>query len=387
MLIYIFFDFIILLFIIINDIKNKKIKLFSKYFILTIFYIVASMSYKIHSDMYFYENIYYEANLNNIFYSRFEPGYMLLNSIFNNFVNFIIFKIIIYFFMVVFIYDGVKKFINKEDITIFFALLFLLSAFYINLTVTLRQAIAVSIFIYSLQFLLTKKYLKYYIYIIFASFFHISAIVLLIIPLLFKIISKNLLFDFILLIITILLINTLFIDMIFINLTNLVSQFIPVLVHYSIKVTFEHPNFSLYSVFIFLLYLIVLMLFISKKEKTKIDIFIYKGFVMFIILYFLNLKITFFYRFLFYFYIFQVFIFIFLFNRFRKNISYYIVKYVSVFIFIFLLNLRVIYNQYANDARLIPYHSSIELLFYNIPYRNTAQYYHNIESFGTAYPR
>lgn len=72
----------------------------------------------------------------------------------------------------------------------FILIYFLTQYLYFNCEI-MREAIAVSIFVFSFKYLVTRNYLKYYTFCTIAFLFHASAIILFILPLLYLFIAKK----------------------------------------------------------------------------------------------------------------------------------------------------------------------------------------------------
>lgn len=145
------------------------------------------------SDWKSYELMYEEIDLNNLFYNYYlEPGY---------YIYMLVFKILNADFWVFFITTKVVVFLLFiRTINIhaweyrYLVLMFFISwyGFYLFIDNPMRNLIAISIFLYAYKYILNKSFGKYFICILLASSFHITAIAL--IPLYFillKYISTN----------------------------------------------------------------------------------------------------------------------------------------------------------------------------------------------------
>lgn len=105
-----------------------------------------------------------------------DIGAIWICKIINIFSNdYVYFFVITSFLILLFTYKGILKLSSYPALCL---LLFVLSGEYISSFNIIRQYIALSIFIYSLNFILEKKMLKYIACILVASLFHNSAIVL-----------------------------------------------------------------------------------------------------------------------------------------------------------------------------------------------------------------
>lgn len=114
---------------------------------------------------------------------RFERGYLLYEQLIHNFVsdNFLVFQII----TTAIILGGTMWFLYKKSKCTWMVLfLYVISRFMIGEVIATRQGIAIVIALWSFPYLERKQYIKYSIGIIFAYFFHSSAVaMLLLIPL------------------------------------------------------------------------------------------------------------------------------------------------------------------------------------------------------------
>jgi len=171
------------------DLKNIKISFNRKYkssdltfFFLTCLFIIIGLSlFKFSPDYYQYSPLI-KSSPNQYDFTRIEPGFWLIvyinDLLFNK--NEYTFFIIIETIIITLFAIGVSKY-SEYKILSFIVFLFL---FYPNLgIIQIRQGIAAGLFFISIEYLKNKQFIKYFICVIFASFFHISAIVL--IPLYF----------------------------------------------------------------------------------------------------------------------------------------------------------------------------------------------------------
>lgn len=135
----------------------------------------------------YFFNLLNQANIYNFFsYNIFnyEPGFVLLSyiSILLNIPPFLLFAII----TVSLIVSSAHKYLGK--FVYIFCLIYLYYGYFHNFSIV-RQGIAAALFAYSIRFLIVRSY-KFYFVIIFASLFHISAAMLLAIPLLLVIANR-----------------------------------------------------------------------------------------------------------------------------------------------------------------------------------------------------
>lgn len=120
-----------------------------------------------------YEDIYYDL------ISYVEPGYFLLNKMFvPNHYGYLFVLAIMSFFSLFLLFQVFKHY-NILLYGIFFLITFQL-LFMINNQV--RQGLSLAIFMYAIQYIETKRYLKYVISILIAAMFHTTALILLFVP-------------------------------------------------------------------------------------------------------------------------------------------------------------------------------------------------------------
>lgn len=123
----------------------------------------------------------------------FEIGFNVLSCVIKSFTNqYYVFQFILFTIELFLVMEGMKKLIDKkETIIIICALFFILP---MNLLGALRQGIAISLFIYSLHYILERNLFKYIGIIIFSALFHKSSLFLLFlywIPLLGEVLLKR----------------------------------------------------------------------------------------------------------------------------------------------------------------------------------------------------
>lgn len=376
-------DFLIIYFLLLGDLKNPILTKISNFFLIFIFFSVTGLSYKIHNDMYVYQFLYEHMNLSWIGKINLEPGYILTSVFFSNFLSFPLFKMLVYAVCTILIYKGLIAFVSRKDAAFIMALLYIIAPFYLIYESAFRQAITISIFIFSLQYLKEKKYIKYIVIILLAATFHISALLLLILPLFYKWHKRTFFFDISLIsIIMVMGILPIFSSIIAIAINEL-AKYIPRLNSYTDTLINNNISFSLFLLLNVAIIISLIVLFYTKKNTATIEEkFIYTSSLIFFIIYFIGLHISIFYRILPYFYVFFGFAIILLFRRIPQTSFYFILKYAIVLVFIFKLNLPIILKGNMKDFRYIPYHSYIETVFYDIPYEDTAQYLHMFSRYG-----
>lgn len=276
---------------------------------------------------------------------RFQPLYTLLNSVCkycnNSFFFFQIIHSILFWFS---FYQALNLFKIKK---IYLLLLFYLQ-FYFNLPMsTFRECLAVSCLLYGMKFLCDKQLVKYYCISFIAFFFHVSAIVMFILPLcyhLFKLKPKMLLSIFLCIP---------FLVPALLNITNSLLLFTNIDAISSYSERYYHTDALLFSfsltnyiknmvLFIFLYY------FMREKIKER-DIIIYTGFILYLVCDLIAaMQIDMFFRFanylfLFYYYVVDKFLYS---EKFKHSLK--------VFLFLLILyqpikiHIDIFSNEYSN---------------------------------------
>lgn len=372
-------DIFILFCLIFQEFNSKLLKKFGEATIIFIFFIIAGLSYKIHDDLYIYEKIYYLANLKNFNQILFEKGYIFLNIIFNQLINFEIFKILIYFINTILIYCGLKK-ITKKNITLIFAFLFFYSSFYDLFISAFRQQIAVSIFIYSLNYIKEKKHEKYIICILIASLFHKSAFIFIFLSFIFNYIkiNKKYIILYLLIIFTALFFPIYkYLILFFLKMVSLVFKNIIFREAYFSLIF----NFSLKTIIINLL-VVVFYFLMYKKIKGKKNIFILKGYICYLFFVSLSKEIPIFYRFNQYLIIFYILMLTIIIDNIKNKFSKITIKYSIVIFFILNYNFLYFFSTPIYDRKYTPLYFYFEKFIKEIEYKNTAQYKKMLKRFG-----
>lgn len=376
MSIYISIGILFLLGEIFINLKNKYWSKFGKYLILFLFFFVAGLSYKIHDDYYIYEAIYKNIsfhNINNMIsqYHIKELGFLYLNVLFNNILNFDCFKALIYFLNTILIWKGIRYFFDEKKSLLIICFLYLYGVFYFFYLPSFRHSISIAIFIYSLKYLKEKNLKKYFLLSLVACLFHKSAIILFGIYYFFKFIKINKLFLIIVWAFNFL--GYYFLDFFWIKiinfLINLIGTFYP-------SILLETEYFQLRfggSPQEFLFYIIIFgttIFYYNRKEE-----FFMKGYLLFQLFYLFQKYIPIMYRFNLYVQIFFIFYLVILLKKIKEKKLRIVFKYLLLIFFLLNFNLRFISNK-SQAGSLIPFHSSIELLYKEIPYKDTAEFIH-----------
>ncbi len=168
----------------IHELKKSK---YWYIFVISLSIIILCGGYMTGSDWRLYELFYEELNLSSPFESfSFEPGYVLYMCLFkilgiSFWPYFIITKAIIFLVCVHFIkkYSGDKFYLCYTYFVFSFGIFFFVDN-------PMRNLIAATIMLFAIEKLISKNYWQYIFIVIIASLFHVSAILMLIIPVLFS---------------------------------------------------------------------------------------------------------------------------------------------------------------------------------------------------------
>lgn len=373
MLRYVLFAIIIIFSIEGIQFNNKKIKRLSQILIIGIFYLIAGMSYKIHNDFFIYEAIYERINFVNLKYTDFEKGYVILNAIFNNFLEFYNFKSLVYLVNTFFIYKGLKKILKQEKIYIVLALMYLLfNQFYYLYLSAFRQSIAITIFIYSISYIKDRKLLKYSISILLAFFFHKSVLILYPIYFIFNYKLKIKMWLNIFLYLTL-------------NILSLIPQIQYKIIFIFYKVVSILGLGKLSESYLFkensieiknMILLLCLMIFYKFLSYKKEDYFINKLLFCYIVIEVLSNMIGIFYRVEIYFTVFYCIFLTELILYCNKSIIFKLLK-ISLILFIGLnYNIKIVWSKYKDMGTCIPLYFTFERFYKDIKYENTAEFKH-----------
>lgn len=155
--------------------ETKYRNAYCAYAILSVlpFLIVSSLRYRVGTDWFIYDEYFYAINAGTNSFK--EPIFNLLNRIIYLFTDnsqflFIAVAVITLSFTFAAIYQQ-SRYIP------FSIILYFLSATYFNSLNQMRQAIAMSIFLYASKYIWTRSWKKYLLWILVATGFHISALI------------------------------------------------------------------------------------------------------------------------------------------------------------------------------------------------------------------
>lgn len=176
---------IYLLIVLLYFIQNKGSKYSSIWFLFLVIFLTSGCRYEVGTDYFSYKELYEmiypldeaikyrEISIDR----KAEFGYMFLSSIFRCFnVDINIMYLFLSFFTTLLIFKSILKYSAK-----YFFLSFLTYYTFVYFVVDLsavRQCISISIFVYSIQFILKKQCFKYLMLISIASLFHTSSLFL-----------------------------------------------------------------------------------------------------------------------------------------------------------------------------------------------------------------
>lgn len=166
-----------------------KGRVFNEKASIAILILLAGLRFHIGTDSAFYEQEYitfptlFNLKLSFVADSRYAPLYVLFNSVIRTISGeFVVMQLLLSAFVNCMIYYSIKKYTDGR-MFFSFLLMYFCSLYYNINCETLRESVAVGIFLYSLQFLFDKKLLNYYICVFVAVLFHYGAVFLVVIPL------------------------------------------------------------------------------------------------------------------------------------------------------------------------------------------------------------
>ena len=172
MLVYLIMYFILIIFF--KFINTKKINLFDILLIIMLI-LVSGLRYAIGTDYMMYKSFYFNVNLPNA--EKVETGFKILINIVKNVFGykFWYFFVICAAISIIPIYYVIKK---KSKYPAFTLIMFVSMGFYTLSFNMVRQFVAIAICIIALEFIYRKNFIAYVFTIIFASFFHITALIM-----------------------------------------------------------------------------------------------------------------------------------------------------------------------------------------------------------------
>lgn len=310
-----------------HDIYNvQKGKRYFYWIVVGFLWAISAFSYRLGSDTinYMYEFSYetktlFDLTSNDLFgdIDR-QPGWILLMSFSKTLSSSFTFFKIIY---AAFLNFAVARFIYRNCACKFTILLLYFSFTYFTLNFeVLREGLAISFFLFAVKYFFSKEWLKFYLLILVSISFHISAIPLLLLPILgiirdsrFKIVVT-----FFLCIIIIILTDR--VQGVFYNLLMLEAISGKALTYFSSD-TYGTSIVSISNIVNYILNILIPLIVLDRAIKMKDEICKYSSMIIaYVLIYSLSLQLPIFYRFNNYFNLFYIIVYVGFFNfRFLFN--------------------------------------------------------------------
>lgn len=241
--------------------------------VLILLILLAGLRYHIGTDSIYYEHQFstfptvFSLRVKDFSQLDFAPLYVIFNSLLRTITSeFVIVQLVVSIVINCSIVSFIKRHLGTEFIFTF--LLFYFCTLYYSLNCeTLRESIAISIFLRSIDYYKEKNWRKYYIYILAAFLFHYGAFLLFALPLInyVKINRKNVVTYFIVFVGLIILIPFLHIDKL---LLSLLSIFGPISQYTSYIVIDQRVHFVTFSAILNRLILPVFFLYYQSKNEN-----------------------------------------------------------------------------------------------------------------------
>jgi len=314
-MIYFFIVFILLLCIYVYDVGNsKKYKKELYITVCVILILVSGFSYRLGVDAIRYMNTFEESPtfsspfwLNYINDSNYGLGWNFLVITLKSIVPSFTFLKVVHAIII----NGTFFYIiSKWTKYCFSAVLFYFIWIYATLNFeVLREALAVSFFLLSLSFYFKKKWINYYLFILVAIMFHLSAFPFLLLPILhlFKMNKYTLLF--LIVIIIVLLIFSAQIQMLFLN-AIFIEEVSSKAYYYFGSEKYSVSIFSITRIINYIINILMPIYVLNVMRKKNIIPEYWPLLCCYILIYTLTLTTPVFYRFNNYFNVFFVFIFL-----------------------------------------------------------------------------
>lgn len=175
MIIYLITGAIVLLFAYLSKLRNNNYGLFSAFIIIFLF---LSFRYNYGNDYKGYLDLFYDINSNFKLYIggsyKTEIGWVFLNRIFHPFG---FFSMIIFLALIncIAYYKFITKFVEKKYYWFAVLIYYFNSNFLLIQLSAMRQCLAIVLFIFSLDYIINKKYIKSFALLLLASSFHYSS--------------------------------------------------------------------------------------------------------------------------------------------------------------------------------------------------------------------
>lgn len=144
----------------------------------------SSLRYNFGNDYKVYLNIFDTISRNNTvgfefwFLQFYEPGWIFFNWFFRD-LGFFTMNIFLALFSCIIYYRFIKNYVKKEYYWLALFIYIYYPGFLLIQSSAMRQAVAVSIFVYSIDYINKKSFVRYFITIAVAGMFHYSALLLL----------------------------------------------------------------------------------------------------------------------------------------------------------------------------------------------------------------
>lgn len=234
-------------------------------------FIFLAIRVELGSDYAEYAKSYNELSVNpSMNVERTEMGWVYLNRLFSS-----IFPFQILIALLSFLYClAYFKMIKKWGIPKFYYLSILILFINPNLTLiqssALRQALAIVIFLFSLKYLFTQKYIRYICCVIGASMFHLTAINLLLLPIILFFLKKMNFFAksmIFLLFVSLVILKNIYVDV----FANIVALFFGA--RYDLLLV-TNSNFSLLNFIIYSALMLMLLYYYEYQEENIKPFFI-----------------------------------------------------------------------------------------------------------------
>lgn len=275
-----FFIYLSFVEIFLRKVQNSK---FSFFVALVFLLLLSGLRYEVGMDWPAYVGFYQDVGYT---YEHVEIGYSLINDLFSTLdINYNIFLFMISFITLFFIYQaGINLKYKLIFIFIYFSDLFL----YFNLS-GMRQGIAIAITLFSVKYIIEQKKIYFFIVIVLATLFHVTALIFLIAYYIYSYkstIKKNLLIIFFLFFLTFSLES----------LIELIISFVDnyKIVYYLTLSGVQNDNFQAYIIGIIkrsvvVIFYLSIPLQIRQKSNLKnlMNIYIF-GFIIYVIFYTIN---------------------------------------------------------------------------------------------------
>lgn len=304
-----------------HDICNvQKRKNYLYWITVGLLWAISAFSYRLGSDTinYMYEFSYetktlFDLTSNDVFGDiNRQPGWVLLMSLSKTVSSSFTFFKIIYAAL---LNLAVARFIYRNCTYKFTILLLYFSFIYFTLNFeVLREGLAISFFLFAVKYFFSKKWLKYYLFILIAISFHISAIPLLLLPILgiIKDSKFKIVITFFLCVIIIILTDR--VQGLFYNLLMFEAIGGKAFTYFSSD-TYGTSIVSISNIINYILNILIPLVVLYRAIKVKDGICKYSSMIIFyVLIYSLSLQLPIFYRFNNYFNLFYIIIYVEFFN-------------------------------------------------------------------------